>query len=100
MLIGVLGNVSDVDGEATIGAAASLLVSGGVVLWTRSNRFRAEPTHAYADPAEWVRDRFEAHGFETVAYVAPVDLPWRLGVARLRDQSAAPLPERLFRFVR
>ena len=65
LLVGVLGNVSDADAERTIAAAASMVVPGGTVVWSRSNRFRAEPTHGYADPAEWVRDRFEAHGFET-----------------------------------
>ena len=100
MLIGVLGNVSDADADTTIGAAASMLAAGGTVLWSRSNRFRAEPRHAFADPAEWVRDRFEAHGFETVEYVVPEDAPWRLGVARLREPSAVPVPERLFSFVR
>jgi uncharacterized SAM-dependent methyltransferase len=100
MLIGVLGNVSDDDADTTIAAAASMLTPGGTVLWTRSNRFRAERTHRYADPAAWARDRFEAHGFETVAYVVPEEGPWRLGVSRLREASAAALPERLFSFVR
>ena len=103
MLVGVLGNVSDPDAERTIGATASLLVPGGTVVWSRSNRFRAEPTHAYADPAVWVRDRFEAHGFETVELVVPEVDAWRLGVSVLRrpaEPEPGPLPERLFSFVR
>lgn len=100
MLVGVLGNVSDADGEATIAAAAAMLAPGGTVIWTRSNRFRSAPAHTYADPAVWVRDRFEQHGFETVAYVSPDDMAWRLGVSRLVVPSADPLPERLFTFVR
>ncbi|HEX4686019.1 MAG TPA: methyltransferase domain-containing protein [Nocardioides sp.] len=100
MLIGVLGNISDTDGERTVRAAASMLSPGGTVLWTRSNRFRSEPTHDHDDPAEWVRDRFEATGFETVAFVVPDDVPWRLGVSRLSTPSHAALPERLFSFVR
>jgi hypothetical protein len=99
MLVGVLGNVDDGDTEATIAAAASMVTLGGTVLWTRSNRFRSEPSHGYADPAEWVRDRFEAHGFETVEFLVPDD-PWRLGVSRLRQPSVAPMPDRLFSFVR
>jgi hypothetical protein len=73
---------------------------GGTVLWTRSDRFRSEPTHEYADPAEWVRGLFEARGFETTAYLVPEEGHWRLGVSRLATPSGDPLPERLFTFVR
>ena len=100
LLSGVLGNVSDADVETTVAAAASMLSTGGTVIWTRSNRFRSEPTHTYDDPAMWVRDRFEAHGFETSALVRPDDAAWRLGVSRLRVQSGTPVPPRLFTFLR
>ena len=100
LLVGVLGNVSDADAERTVAAAAAMVVPGGTVVWSRSNRFRTEPTHRYADPAEWVRDRFEAAGFETVDYLRPEQEAWRLGVGRLRGRSGQPLPERLFTFVR
>ena len=100
MLVGVLGNVSDVDAERTISACASMVVEGGVVVWSRSNRFRAEPSHGYADPAQWVRDRFEAHGFATREHVVPEVDAWRLGVSVLHRASSAPLPESLFSFVR
>jgi hypothetical protein len=100
LLVGVLGNVSDADGETTVRAAASMLVPGGTVLWTRSDRFRSPPTHDHADPAAWVRDRFEHHGFETLAYVVPETGHWRLGVSRLVTPSTEPLPEHLFTFVR
>jgi hypothetical protein len=100
MLVGVLGNISDTDGEATIRAAASMLAPGGTVIWTRSNRFRSEPSHAYEDPAEWVRDRFAANGFANLEYLVPDVGHWRLGVARLETPSTAPLPGRLFTFVR
>jgi cyclopropane fatty-acyl-phospholipid synthase-like methyltransferase len=100
MLIGVLGNVSDADGETTIAAAASMLAPGGTVIWTRSNRFRSEPSHDHADPAEWVRGRFAAHGFDDLDYVVPTEGFWRLGVSRLVTPSDHPLPERLFTFVR
>jgi SAM-dependent methyltransferase len=100
MLVGVLGNVSDTDAERTVAAAATMVVEGGTVIWSRSSRFRSEPTHGYADPAEWVRDLFEAAGFETVDYLRPEHEAWRLGVGRLREASGQPLPERLFTFVR
>jgi SAM-dependent methyltransferase len=100
VLVGLLGNVSDADAERTVAAAAAMVVPGGTVLWSRSNRFRADPTHTYADPAAWVRDLFEAVGFETIDYVRPEHEAWRLGVGRLRERSRQPLPERLFTFVR
>ncbi len=45
LLVGVLGNVSDDDAERTIAACASMVVPDGVVVWSRSNRFRVR-----ADP--------------------------------------------------
>jgi hypothetical protein len=102
LLVGVLGNVNDDDVERTVAAAAAMVAPGGTVVWSRSSRFRTEPTHGYDDPAAWVRDRFEAHGFETRAYVVPESETdaWRLGVSVLRDPSALPLPESLFTFIR
>jgi SAM-dependent methyltransferase len=100
MLVGVLGNVSDDDAETVVRAAASMLTPGGVVLWTRSDRFRSPPGHDRADPAEWVRDRFEAAGFETVEFLVPEEGHWRLGVSRIGTRSRDPLPEHLFTFVR
>jgi hypothetical protein len=100
VLVGVLGNVSDVDAETTIRAAASMVAPGGTVVWSRSNRFRAPATHGYADPAAWVRDRFEAHGFRTREFLVPEVDAWRLGVSVLRHPSEASVPERLFSFVR
>jgi hypothetical protein len=100
MLIGVLGNVSDADVETTIDAAACMVAPGGTVLWTRSDRIRSDTTHAYADPAQWVRGRFESRGFETLAFVVPAEGHWRLGISRLAAPSGASLPERLFTFVR
>ncbi|MGC4110730.1 MAG: class I SAM-dependent methyltransferase [Nocardioides sp.] len=100
MLVGVFGNISDADGERTVQAAATMLAPGGTVLWTRSDRFRSEPTHGYADPAEWLRDRFEALGFVTDAYVVPEQGHWRLGVSHLAAPSTTTLPDTLFTFLR
>ncbi len=100
LLVGVLGNVSDDDAERTVAAAASMVVPGGTVVWSRSSRFRVEPTHGYDDPSVWVRDRFEAHGFETREFVVPEVDAWRLGVSVLRRPSTSPLPETLFTFIR
>lgn len=102
LLVGVLGNVSDADARTTVAATASMVVPGGVVIWSRSDRFRAPATHDVADPAEWVRSLFEQAGFETVDHVRPDGEHWRLGVSRLVEPAAprGPLPDRLFTFVR
>lgn len=100
VMVGLLGNVSDSDARSTVAASRSLVAEGGSVIWSRSSRFRAEATHGYDDPAEWVRDLFEAEGFETVDYLRPDQWAWRLGVSRLTAPSRDPLPERLFSFVR
>lgn len=102
LLVGVLGNVSDDDARTTVAAAAAMVAPGGSVVWTRSDRFRAEPvTHDEADPAVWVRGLFESAGFETVDLVVPDGEHWRLGVSRLRpDASRGTLPAHLFTFIR
>jgi SAM-dependent methyltransferase len=100
LLVGVLGNVSDADARRTVRAAASMVAPGGVVIWSRSNRFRSEATHEFADPADWVRSLFEDAGFETAGYVVPEAEAWRLGVSRLRSPSTEPLPGHLFAFIR
>jgi 2-polyprenyl-3-methyl-5-hydroxy-6-metoxy-1,4-benzoquinol methylase len=100
LLVGVLGNVSDDDVRATVTAAASMVAPGGVVIWSRSNRFRTTATHDVADPAVWARGLFESAGFETLDYVVPADEAWRLGVSRHAAGSSAALPERLFTFIR
>jgi hypothetical protein len=102
LLVGVLGNVSDADARTTVAATASMVVPGGVVIWSRSDRFRAPATHDVADPAEWVRALFEQAGFETVDHVRPGEEHWRLGVSRLVAPAVPPaaLPDRLFTFVR
>jgi 2-polyprenyl-3-methyl-5-hydroxy-6-metoxy-1,4-benzoquinol methylase len=101
LLVGVLGNVSDADARTTVTATASMVVPGGVVVWSRSNRFRTSATHGYADPAEWVRSLFEEVGFETIDYSVPADEAWRLGVSRLRSSPpVTTLPGHLFTFIR
>ncbi len=100
VMVGLLGNISDDDAGTTVAAARSLVATGGTVIWSRSNRFRAEATHGYDDPALWVRHLFEAQGFETVDYLVPDQEAWRLGVSRLTVPPSGSLPERLFSFVR
>ena len=93
MLCGVFGNIADADVERTVAAARVMVAAGGAVVWTRGH---GTPD----DPAAWVRRLFVAAGFEEVAFVAPSDATYRVGVARQHERGEGELPERLFSFVR
>lgn len=99
LLCGIFGNVADVDVVRTVAAARLMVATGGAVIWTRGNRVPDDPT-GHTDPAEWVRGRFDAVGFEEVAFVRPDDATYRVGVERQRTIVDQELPERLFTFVR
>ena len=87
-----------VDVVRTVAAARVMVATGGAVIWTRGKGVPGDPT-AHADPAEWVRGRFEAVGFEAVVFVTPDDASYRVGVERQRTVVDQTLPERLFSFV-
>ena len=99
MLCGVFGNVADVDVVRTVAAARVMVATGGAVIWTRGHGVPGDPTAHTDDPAEWVRGRFEAVGFDEVAFVKPDDASYRVGVERQRKVVDQELPERLFSFV-
>ncbi len=99
MLCGVFGNVADVDVVRTVAAARVMVATGGAVIWTRGHCVPGDPTAHTDDPAEWVRGRFEAVGFDEVAFVKPDDASYRVGVERQRKVVDQELPERLFSFV-
>jgi hypothetical protein len=100
MLCGVFGNVADVDVARTVAAARQMVAAGGAVIWTRGNVVPDDPTEHTGEPAEWVRGRFDAAGFDEVAFVKPDDASYRVGVARQPRVVGEQLPERLFSFVR
>jgi Methyltransferase domain len=100
MLCGIFGNVPDADVVRTVAAARLMVAPGGAVIWTRGNRVPDDPTERSDDPAEWVRGRFEAVGFEELAFVKPEDASYRVGVELQRRIVDQELPERLFSFVR
>jgi hypothetical protein len=93
MLCGVFGNIADADVERTVRSARAMVAPGGAVIWTRGHR-------GPVDPAVWVRRLFVEAGFEEVAFVAPDDATYRVGVARQGRAADVELPERLFSFVR
>jgi hypothetical protein len=78
LLCGVFGNIPDADVRATIEAAPQLCAPGAEVIWTRH---RHEP-----DLTPSIRDWFANVGFEEVAFVAPEDDHWSVGVHRLTTE--------------
>jgi len=89
---GVFGNISSGDLARTIRAFATVVASGGHVIWTRHRR---EP-----DQTTDIRRWFEASGFEEVAFTAVSDSLASVGWHRRASTKAvAELPERLFEFV-
>ncbi|KUL25329.1 class I SAM-dependent methyltransferase family protein [Actinoplanes awajinensis] len=75
LLCGIFGNISDADVRTTIEAVPELCAPGAEVVWTRHRR---EP-----DLTPSIRGWFADSGFEEVAFVAPEDELWSVGVHRL-----------------
>ena len=100
MLCGIFGNVAREDVVRTVAAARLMVADGGAVIWTRGHRVSDEPGEHDGDPADWVRRRFEAVGFEELAFVRPEEATYRVGLERQKRRVDQELPERLFTFVR
>ena len=95
---GVFGNISDADVRRTVGALPGLLRPGGRVIWTRGRGA------GDLDASQPIRQLFAEHGFRELAFTAPEDAPFRVGLHRLDElggaglDAATELPEQLFRF--
>jgi hypothetical protein len=91
---GVFGNITEPDMRRTVAALPALTNPGATVIWTRG-RGDAGP-----DPSAGVRARFREEGFTEVAFVAPEDARFRVGVARRPAAGPDKLPPvpRLFSF--
>ena len=99
MLCGIFGNISDADVEHCVTAARALVRPGGTVIWTRGSKVGThDPSEQAGDPAEWVRGLFTAAGFEEVAYVAPGDASYRVGVCRQAGPRSGWAPQWSFTF--
>jgi hypothetical protein len=92
LLCGIFGNVSDEDIRHTAEAAPSLCDGGATVIWTRHRR--------PPDLTPQIRAWFASSGFEEIAFEgAGTDTMMGVGVGRLRQRRALPLPTRpLFTF--
>jgi predicted RNA methylase len=93
LLCGIFGNVSDRDVRATVEAACQLCAPGACVVWTRH---RNDP-----DLTPTIRAWFADAGFEDVAFVAPREQQWSVGVQRLvAEPRPLELGRRWFTFFR
>jgi hypothetical protein len=91
---GVFGNITDEDVRRTVEYLPSFCTPGGTVVWTRGRQRER-------DFALTIKGWFEDNGFEEVAYEAPPESGFRVGVHRLT--AAPPKFEAgvtLFRFFR
>ncbi|HEX5205187.1 MAG TPA: class I SAM-dependent methyltransferase [Actinoplanes sp.] len=91
---GVFGNIPAADMRRTVAVLPALTNPGATVIWTRGRG------DGDADPSAEVRARFLAEGFTELAFVAPDDARFRVGVCRRSGERAIPLPpvSRLFTF--
>lgn len=91
LLAGIFGNVSDDDIANTVRNADRLCAEGAHLIWTRHRR----PPDLTPAIRRWFRDA----GFEEVAFDAPADASFAVGVARLdRPPRPATAGLRLFTF--
>jgi len=91
LFCGVFGNLADADVRRTITALPRLCAPGATVVWTRSRR---DP-----DLTPSVRRWFALAGFAEVAFVAPRDVLFSVGVHRLSGEAQEAISgPRLFRF--
>lgn len=92
LLTGVFGNISDDDIHATVTALPQLCGPAATVIWTRTRRS--------PDLTGTIRGWFRDAGFAELAFTAPPDVQFSVGVHRL---TAAPQPMSLtghiFRFI-
>ena len=98
MLCGIFGNISREDVVRTVTAARLMVADGGAVIWTRGHRSPDEADEYGGDPADWIRRRFEAVGFEELAFVHPDDATFRVGVELQKHLVEQELPGQLFSF--
>ena len=94
MMCGVFGNVTDEDLRATVRLLPRLCTPGATVVWTRG-RFSS------GDLTPTIRGWFEEDGFEELAFDAPDDATYRVGVHRLvGDPQPVAAGDTFFTFVR
>lgn len=81
LLVGIFGNVPDIDIEQTVAAVPMLCRVGGITIWTRSRR--------PPDITPAIRRWFAGVGCEELAFIAPDDALFSVGVERFVGEPAA-----------
>jgi hypothetical protein len=93
-MCGVWGNVGDEDVRASIALLPELSAAGATVVWTRG-RF------ASGDLTPTIRRWLAEEGFEEIAFDAPADTTYRVGVHRMvADPRPLGADRTFFTFVR
>jgi len=92
LMCGVFGNISDRDVERTVRSLPMLCSTDATVIWTRHRR----PPDLTVDVRQW----FGEAAFEPVAFDAPQDAEWSVGVQRFIGEPEPIIAgRRLFGFV-
>jgi hypothetical protein len=95
LVCGVFGNVTDDDIERTVAHLPGFCAAGATVIWTRG-RWRS-----VVDVTPQIRSWFEKAGFEELAFDAPEDATYSVGVNRhVGEPRRLESGLRLFRFFR
>ncbi len=95
LAVGIFGNIIGADIEFTVKRLPMLAVPGATVIWTRGRFSEDDPM------PETIRRWFNEAGFEELAFDAPDDTRYRVGVNRLvRAPDAFDSRLTLFRFFR
>lgn len=81
LLVGIFGNVPDNDIEQSVASVPMLCRVGGITIWTRSRR--------PPDLTSVIRGWFARVGCEELAFVAPEDALFSVGVERFVGEPAA-----------
>ena len=90
---GIFGNISEEDIRRTLDQLPSLAAPGAFVIWTRGQ--------LRDDIAELIRGWLRDRGFEELAFVAPANETFRVGMNRLAIEPRAFEPGvRMFEFFR
>jgi len=103
LLCGIFGNVTDEDIAGTIAATPMLCAPSAHVIWTRGRPVPVAPDPGghHTDLTAPIRGWFADAGFTELAWEAPGDRSWSVGVHRY---DGPPMPfeagKRLFTFVR